>query len=1416
MADKRPVSQETPGDPAEVKASADTKAAGDKTNGSRAGLAKTVRDIFTIPPSATPYFIAALLAAVAMGWYFFVFVPQKLEYFVGLRFRTLAVASGQIKGKAESLGRSLSSVPVAPEPEPSINPAGAKTAVEAEKKGDKGAANNKEDTDENREKDTARYLRLLVPDIQLENPNSSARLPGLQLDRLDPKEPEKTLRTTVAWERVASLAAAASAPEFDDLVLADAQGEVVWQREKTSPRLGNLSELLYSEDDKGTLMSPSWAIRTAFPVVDAKKELPKTAALKAVRIGTTSTLMLVQAVHLESPYVTDASRKTLYVAGFVSRGRLQQQAMRIPLTWLVVVWLPIAVLFLVLPFIKLATINAKERFSLVNLILMAVGTVAAAGLGAVIPLGPRAVSNAGDEVLASVADLIETRLAQETEAVVSLARDVVKLADRTSQLKTCEVRLNVKRWSTDDLCDLWEPMQSSLNNDIVPELDVVIWLNDRAEQVRKWTTKAQLTGEASHRGFSHFQDLIAGNLWSLKGEPEKHPEQFTIESLRAPTTADLGVMFAMPLKSILRSAHNPPGHGVGDAQFLALNVRPHAVVDAVMPPGYGFAIVASDGRVLFHSNEGLSLEENFFEEVSDAPGVRERMQMGRPVTWSGDYHGVPHRIHMQPVNKLQGCPWKIVTFQDLSPGLAAIVEHQSGTLRLSLLNVLLLLAVIGFLAWWYTRSHGRDIRDLITAPVSPDPVRLLWLTPLTVIGVVVVFAVGLPSAHRWTTYSYSFFVALPFAAVFVSISARWRDGFVSIRRRLRSLVRLEQKLALSDATRRRERKILRTCGGWVTRSELALLVVLVGALPAAGFARIVQQVQDVQATERWLEVAHQRTVAHADRARARANSPGYTEARRALLVNHASFQGGTSPPALHYYVSGSPVSAQTPSNEACTDAPETGQIPVRRLLSWTLFASDRRGVAEVKACAGSNRLQITGNGISLAAMVGADSKVRSAGVGQVGEPPASDLVWEQWVLALVILGGTILVAYWAMKRLTTPRTVAVSTLEEVLNLTAADGNQGIMLVGPPRTRKDCLVKDAVLKYAYPKREAKAVDPIYRIKLLEAAIDAEFLKCLDKVSELLKERGTLDSKNRLWIHVSNLETQLITAERRAAVLGLLEKLLERSPGEPSRVIVVTTSIDPIAHFHEIFTQEREGIYDNDSPDDVPEVELSRSSLVLSRFQRCYLPIKTSPLPDPWWNYDRTKWPSTLDWEAAHYPPLVEVANSVRQAFSRGGTPHKSVSRGQLARTFLSQALASYDLLWASCTRCEKIVLIQLAQEGFVTTQNCEIVWGLIHKGLIVARPRPTIFNNSFRLFLRSIEHDHVVEQWEREDGTGLWLVAGRLIGSSLIAGGLFYLTTQDFSVDSLLPVVSGTGVFGVPMLRALLARVTMRSAGVIAG
>ena len=74
----------------------------------------------------------------------------------------------------------------------------------------------------------------------------------------------------------------------------------------------------------------------------------------------------------------------------------------------------------------------------------------------------------------------------------------------------------------------------------------------------------------------------------------------------------------------------------------------------------------------------------------------------------------------------------------------------------------------------------------------------------------------------------------------------------------------------------------------------------------------------------------------------------------------------------------------------------------------------------------------------------------------------------------------------------------------------------------------------------------------------------------------------------------------------------------------------------------------------------------------------------------------------------------------------------------------------------------------------------------------------------------IERSGVVQEWERMDGNGLWQVSRWLIGASLLAGGLFYLLTQDFSVQSLLPIASGTGMFGAPLFRTIIAKVSGRS------
>ena len=116
----------------------------------RPSSAPDVRNPSAFTGTVLPYVIAALMASSAMAWYFFIFVPAKTNYFVGLRFRTLAVAAGHVKNKADNLAQALNIALDVPPVHP---------AQVSEKS---GASDKKEE----KRQLVSEYLRLVVPDIQ--------------------------------------------------------------------------------------------------------------------------------------------------------------------------------------------------------------------------------------------------------------------------------------------------------------------------------------------------------------------------------------------------------------------------------------------------------------------------------------------------------------------------------------------------------------------------------------------------------------------------------------------------------------------------------------------------------------------------------------------------------------------------------------------------------------------------------------------------------------------------------------------------------------------------------------------------------------------------------------------------------------------------------------------------------------------------------------------------------------------------------------------------------------------------------------------------------------------------------------------------------------------------------------------------
>ncbi len=1276
----------------------------------------------TLTRPALPYAIAALVASAAMAWYFFVFVPAKLDYFIGMRFRTLAVAARHVSNKIDNLATGLGSIPVC-----------------------EGATGETGETTRKKE----RYVALVLPEIRLVNAPGP---PGPALQGCG-------LEGTVAWTDVVREAAAASRRDFDDLILATNSGDVVWQRETGTPRIANLSELLGATDDSGG-WGFSWLGRGTRPVPARKENLQGTAQRKVLDIGGSVNHLLAQAVPVNGA-------DTLYIAGLVAQDRIAREARRIPTAWLVPIGCGVVLLFLAIPFLKLATLTATERFRFSDVLLMMFATVATVGFGALVPTAGTS-ADATDETLDALAASIQQNLKAETRQILDFGRFIIDSGSAIGSLKPCAALPSgiVVPGSTAAAqtppaatttptgeCALWDALATAppavqalkaatIDPHAPPfELDVVIWLDRAGQQVRKWTTKHQITGPTSHATFAHYHALARCDLWTLQDEPSR--KRFTVEPLLAPTTSQVGVVFAMPIGDCeaARGADRTPS-------YLALNVRPQALIDAIAPPGLGFAVVAQDGRVLFHSDEALSLEENFFEELGDAGRARDAAGTTRVLHWSGEYHGRQHRFGMQPVTAFEGCPWTLVTFRESEPALADEVTRQAGTFRLGLVNVVLMaaLALAGTVVCRLRRWRLRDVFMLMITDTRDAGTRVAWLA-----GILVVEALAAASAATGSPVpldvAYGLLVAAPLAAVTV---------LVFVRPKAHGPGASEPGALMPMLT-----PIL----------SLALLVITLGALPAIGFHRIVGVAQHVNETGRWLDAVSRQWTARSARVEARLHDGNYTAGTKAALekgFGSRIYEPGAAYSYLH--VVATTPTASVPRSE--------GQRFVRWLLAWNVFSSRDEPSAGAAAARAAD-------------VTGPRGMVT---LGDVSDGITSPVVA---VLGLLVVAASLAAAWWARAKLLTYRTSSPSLDETIRGVGGARGVV-VLVIGPPTTRKDAKVREAVTR-------ATSRAPIERIRLLHAELTpAERDALIARVNEAAKTALRTLPPGPLWIHVSNLEAQLVDPRTRGQVLELLSRLLDAPEGQ-TRVLVVTSSIDPVAHFEEVFQEERKRIY----ADAVPEVALSRSALLLSRVRRCYVPIgprdgraeRCRQAWEAWWNYAPANWLGTLEAEVAGIEALWVVRDELAGLWR--GRPE--VPFEELVQTIRLRAAAYYHLLWTTCTRSEKLVLIQIAQESFVIEDSWNVVASLMARGLVVERSVPTIVNRTFRDFLLDIERDQVVQEWERGEGHGLWLVASRLIGSSLAAGAIFFLLTQDVSVQALLPIVSGTGVLGLPLVRTLVAR-----------
>jgi hypothetical protein len=1254
-----------------------------------------------------------LAPAVAMlGYYALEYVPSQREYFMNLRFRALAIIGDQVRSKVERLATSLDYATMSDSP-------------------------------------PAEYISALVPELNyLEDRCVPSRQPSVEFGN-----PANMVR----FHAGRGCPAEASLPKifsrfvrddlFDDVVLADATGRVIYQRSTSSPKIVNLTELAKAAPD------------TKPPLREGNGS--DADAVRRVRLDDSEYALLIQPVGIS---LAGVGPVRLTACGLVRSARLAEESRHVPPVYLLVVFTPLVILLLSGPFLKILLLTRTGRLAFRDLAFLGLCTLIATSLST--------LAFASWHQYAFRAGQAEPNLEQFAD---SLNRQIVSDVNgmrSTLEQFDAELPAGIATLPHPDRTDLLAAAHPTPATAGAAPFDFVFWTNARGCQIAKWTTKRFNTQRVDQTPEEHFQNVLAKRFWFLENDPAK---QFTLQTLVSPTTSQLIVVMAIPSRHA-----NMQVKGCGNAApsrivSTAIVAPLPAVSSPLVPPGSGFAVFESSGQVLFHSSPERNLHENLFEEIRSPGPLRAAVAMHATQSLPAYYRGRKYEFHVRPLTGLGATPWHLAVFRELEPqqALSGIVWGEALFLFLGLLC---LLVVAGCLLSLSLRARWRRQVDAFLAAIWPAPARrpvfrrLAWEFAAMAAVSMIVVSYGIADAYRSSGWLLPFCYLVPFAAVGLA----WFQ------------LRKPAPASWDTPPAGQRQPVYIAC--------LTLSLVLTAVVPTLGLFGVCRAFESRLCLMRW----QQELAKSADARRTRLaasieGSPAFSDRAKAVLRERFLSAAGAANAWDRQHYAAHFWQTTIGAGQALTHVPEPAwwqsMLALVRAETQT-DAFEAGALARDQATAGAchwHRAPAAPSRLILSCDAGPGTTVEIASTLPAAGFPATPLAW---ISGLILLGLAYAWNHMAFGRLYM-LDFLYTPLPQLTGLGAPATLQShILLLGLPLAHKDHAVRQWL---GYTPARVNLYAARFTEDWLEdttTRLEHELTSASRTVVQTAGGGTTVQSSRAAsvqpWVHISNLEAKLGDPQDRQVVAGLLERLILMEVAGMRVRLIVTSAVDPVFHFDSVLSDERKKIYEHP----LPEPELQRLARLLHNFRKVQVPGPNATPP----RWALTAAGKTIYAECRHHEALLTVGEEVAACAPAGS------SRGALVAMIAERARALYKLFWSCCTRSEKLLLIQLAQTGLFNPLCTDTLEALIRKGLILPGPRPRIMNETFESFLATVEGPDTVRAWEKEAGESSWLVIRNVVLGLMVLGLILMALTQRQAMQTVTAVVTGVGAAMAGLLR----------------
>jgi hypothetical protein len=450
---------------------------------------------------------------------------------------------------------------------------------------------------------------------------------------------------------------------FDEIVLADAEGTVLYQTLKT----GNLISSLRSSTPIVTPASATGDSKASAgaPVIDSElfTTLSQSSSLWTMSLGGAEYKLYMAPLTVK----VSATGTHLVVAGLMRDSRFRSESLGVPGSALV----SLILLFLTIvaaswPLLKFSSMRPTERIARRSAVYFFLSILATVVLICALAIHLRYTFdlNVVDQNLENLSSSIEQNFESELRQALRVIESANHSALFTAMLgeygpgKTCaEVRLATRDEARSAKANILALRRLHFND--YPYFDLMFWADSNGNQHMKWDVSSQPTHGTYVGDRSYFLQTLRDDLWEFSRDAERGTRRFRVDSVFSRTTGEYRAVISQRAPDIALCTDVA-------LRVVSMVTPLMSLIEPVMPPDYGFALVDEDGLVLFHSVPTKNGRENLLNEVDDPRDLRAAIftRQGRHLT--ARYLSSSHRMFVTPLVSIRQSPWTLITFHNLS------------------------------------------------------------------------------------------------------------------------------------------------------------------------------------------------------------------------------------------------------------------------------------------------------------------------------------------------------------------------------------------------------------------------------------------------------------------------------------------------------------------------------------------------------------------------------------------------------------------------------------------------------------------------------------------------------------------------------------------------------------------------------